>query len=123
VGHSSISMILRDVVHAINVVFRGEISWPQGPRLMKTEVDFRSLCNLPGVCGAIDGTHIAISKPNHGPADYFYFKSGGFTINYQAVVESEKCFFDLFLSMSRSTNDSRVLQRSTLYQKATTNTL
>lgn len=45
VGQSSMSMILHNVVHAINIMLRGEISWPQGDiKLLKVEADFRRLC-------------------------------------------------------------------------------
>lgn len=68
--------------------------------------------------GAIDGMHVSISKPKVGPADYYYFKSGGYTINCQAVVDSEKRFLDLYLGMPGSTNDARMLRRSSLYTLA-----
>ena len=71
--------------------------------------------------GAIDGTHISISKPQHVPADYFYFKSGGYTFNCQVVVDRQKRFLDLYLGMPGSTNDSRMLRRSSLYHLATHN--
>lgn len=67
--------------------------------------------------------HVSISKPNFVPADYYYFKSGGYTINCQAVVDSEKRFLDLYVGMPGSTNDSRMLRRSSLYQLAMTETL
>ena len=73
---------------------------------------------LPAVGGAIDGTHIHISKPKVGPEDYFYFKIHGYILNCQAVVDSRKIFLDLFLGILDSTNDARMLQRSSLYQLA-----
>lgn len=109
VGKSTVSIMLRDVVNAINDGMREEISWPTGEKLRQVQVDFKRLCGLPAVVGAIDGTHISISKPQIGPADYYYFKSGGYTMNCQAVVDSDKRFLDLFLGMSGSTNDSRML--------------
>lgn len=39
------------------------------------------------------------------------------------MVDSRKCFLDLFLGMPGSTNDARVLWRSTHYQLATTGAL
>lgn len=88
VGRNSISMLLQDVVHAINVVFRGEITWPQGPALLQVKGNFRRLCSLLEVVGAIDGIHIAISKLKVEASNYFYFKSRDFSINCQAVVDS-----------------------------------
>ena len=116
-GRSTVSLVLRDVVQAINVTLRSEIAWPSGNKLIETEAAFRNLCGLPGVLGAIDGTHVSISKPCFGPTNYFYFKSGGYTLNCQAVVDSNKRFLDLFLGMPGSTNDSRMLRRSCLYNK------
>lgn len=73
--------------------------------------------------GAIDGTHIAITKPRLGAGDYYYFKSGGYTMNCQAVVDSSKRFLDLYVGMPGSTNDSRMLRRSTLFNRGQHHTL
>lgn len=87
VGKSTVSMMLREVVHAINKVLRHENAWPTGQRLLETQAEFRRLYGLPAVVGAIDGTHVSISKPKLGLVDYFYFKSGGYSLNCQAVVD------------------------------------
>jgi hypothetical protein len=123
VGKNTVSMILREVVHAINKALQYEISWPTGERLLETQADFQRLCGLRAVVGAIDGTHVAISKLRYGPTDYYYFKSRGYTLNCQAVVDSKKRFLDLYLGMLGSTNDARVLHRSSLYRKAMHNNL
>lgn len=78
---------------------------------------FQQFSGLPGVVGAIDGTHFAISKPRFCPSDYYYFKSGGYSINCQAVVDSSKRFLDIFVGMPGCTNDSRMLRRSALYHR------
>jgi hypothetical protein len=123
VGRSTISLILRDVVCAINDTLRHELMWPTGQRIGEVQDDFFNLCGLPGVVGAIDGTHISISKPRFGLADYFYFKSGGYTLNCQAVVDSNKRFLDLYIGMPGSTNDACILRRSSLYHLAMHNNL
>jgi hypothetical protein len=79
---------------------------------------FKAICGLPGVIGAIDCTHVTISKPKVGSEDYYHFKTGGYTLNYQAVVDSDMKFLDLYLGMPGSTHDVRVLQRSSLYHMA-----
>ena len=123
IGRSTVCLVLREVVEAINVTLRSEIAWPSGEKLLAVQAGFQQLCGLPGVVGAIDGTHVSISKPKFGPVDYYYFKSGGYTLNCQAVVDSNKRFLDLFLGMPGSTNDCRVLRRSSLYQKGMHSTL
>ena len=123
IGKSTVSLVLHDIVQAINMTVRSEIAWPSGEKMRETEARFHALCGLPGVLGAIDGTHISISKPRVGPIDYYYFKSGGHTLNCQAVVNSNKRFLDLFLGIPGSTNDARMLRRSSLYNKAMHGTL
>jgi len=100
-----------------------KIAWPIGEKLHEIEAGFVELCGLSRVLGAIDGTHVSISKPKFGAVDYFYFKFGGFNLNCQAVVNSNKCILDLYLGMLGSTNDLCMLSRSTLYHKAMQNLL
>jgi hypothetical protein len=40
--------------------------------------EFKQLCGLPAVVGAIDGTYFHIRKPSKSPEDYFYFKTNGY---------------------------------------------
>lgn len=78
--------------------------------------DFKDLCLMPGIQGAIDYTHIYIRKPRSlYLEDYFYYKIGGHTIVVQAVIDSKKRFTNLFVGMLGSANDQRILQRSGLY--------
>jgi hypothetical protein len=79
-------------------------------------VGFQEWCHMPGIQGAIDCTHVHIQKPRTLYAeDYYYHKSGSFSIVAQAVVDSKKRFIDLFVGMPGSTNDMRTLRRSGLY--------
>lgn len=119
-GKSTVCLSVQEVVRAVNVHFRHEIAWPSGNRLLQSMADFRDCCGLPGVVGAIDGTHFQIKKPSIGPKDYFYFKTGGYTLQCQAVVDRQKRFLDVAVGMPGSTNDVRVLRRSALYRLATT---
>ena len=109
VDRITVSSILRNIVHATNDVLQPEIAWPQGHRLLDAQLAFKRLCGLHGVVGAIDGMHVHISKPTYGPQNYFYFKFGDYSMNCQAIVDSNKKFLDLNLGMSGSTNDSHVL--------------
>jgi hypothetical protein len=99
-------------------VFRHEIQWPRGNALLRTMEDFREWCGLPGVVDAIDGTHFDIRNPHHSLEDYFYFKSGGYSMQCQAVVDKKKRFLDIYVGMPGSTNDCRMLKCSTLYNHA-----
>jgi hypothetical protein len=116
IGTSTVLSVVHDTCRDINIDLRHEIAWPTGTRLLQVQNDFKLMCGLPAVVGAIDGTHISISKHRVGPKDYFYFKTHGYTLNCQAVVDSRKNFPDLFLGMPGSTNDARMLRRSSLLQ-------
>ena len=118
VGKSTVSLILRDVVFAINEALWHKIALASGDRLWKIQAKFFDLCKLPTIIGAIERTHVLICKPCVGAADYFYSKSRGYIIKCQGVVDSEKRFLDLYLGMPGSTNDSRVLRRSSLFHRA-----
>jgi hypothetical protein len=96
IGTSTVSSVVHDTCRAINIGFLHEIAWPTGNRLLQGQNDFKILCGLPTVGGAIDGTHIHISKPRVGPEDYFYFKTHGYTLNCQTVVDSRKVLLDFF---------------------------
>ena len=67
-------------MRAINIHFRHEIEWPCGNRFIECMSDFRDWNGLPGVVRAIDGTHFEIKKPSIAPKNYYYFKSGEFSI-------------------------------------------
>jgi hypothetical protein len=123
VEKSTVSGILHDVVYAVNNQFRSKLSFPRGGRLTTVMNKFHKFCGLPGVAGAIDGSHMHIRKPYVGPEDYFYFKTSGYNIQMQAVVDRRKRFLDLAMGMPGSTHDSRKLRRSTLYQQAKSGTL
>jgi hypothetical protein len=66
IGMSTVSNAIHDTCRANNIALRHEIAWPTGDRLVQVQNDFKVLCGLPAVGGAIDGTHIHISKPRVG---------------------------------------------------------
>lgn len=53
---------MHDFVHAVNLEFKSEISFPHGNRLQNVISSFQDFCGPPVVVGAIDGTHIYIRK-------------------------------------------------------------
>jgi hypothetical protein len=87
-------------------------------KAVESQNAFKTICGLLRVIRAIDCIHITISKPKVGSEDYSHFKSGGYILNCQVVVDSEKRFLDLYLGMPGSTHDVLVLRRSSLYYLA-----
>ncbi len=78
IGKSIVSLVLHEFVAKVNIVFWKLISWPMGLDMCTIMNDFKLWCGLPSVQGAIDGTHLLISKPSMPfLKDYYYFKYGG----------------------------------------------
>lgn len=121
IGESTVSTVLREVVNAINVVFKNKIQWPDREQAFINMEEFKQYCDLPGVIGAIDGTHFSIAKPTHFAEDFYYFKTNGYSIVCQAVVNKRKQFLDVFVGLPGSLNDVRVLRRSGLYNRRARN--
>jgi hypothetical protein len=80
-------------------------------------MDFKSWCRMPYVQGVLDCTHIAISKPLEYPEDYWYFKTGAYSMVAQAVVDIKKMFISVYVGLPSSVNDQRILRRSGLWQE------
>jgi MoaA/NifB/PqqE/SkfB family radical SAM enzyme len=77
------------------------------------------LCGLPSVHGVIDGTHIQISKPKTiFPKDYHYYKTGGYLIVVQAIIDFLKKNIDICVGLLGNINDYRVLHMFALYKHA-----
>ena len=89
VGRSSVFHLLRDVVYAINIALKNEIQWPSGEGVPEIAAVFAEICGLLGVLGVVDGTHFTIAKPKVGAHAYYHFKSGGYTMQCQAVVDAK----------------------------------
>lgn len=86
--------------------------------MRETQAKFSNPWGLPDVVGVIDRMHVGISKPQFRAALYYYFRYGGYTMNCQAVVDSDKRFLDLYLEIHGSRNNSHLLRRLSLYHLA-----
>lgn len=76
------------------------------------------------VLGAIDCTHIRIKKPAVKQVvnvDHYYNRKKYFSINLQAVVDSEMRFTNVYCGEPGSLHDARVLRKSSLYNIADEN--
>jgi hypothetical protein len=105
IGKSTVSVVIREVEAALNTCFGDLISWPRGDEMREVMLDFKRFCGMPSVHGALDCTHIAISKPSEFPEDYWYFKTGGYSMVAQAVVDAKKQFRSIFVGLPGSINN------------------
>lgn len=97
------------------------VAWSDEAAANNISNKFESRKRIPGVIGAIDCTHITIKAPQLNKESYLNRKKN-YSLVIQAVVDADKKFIDICCGEPGSLDDSRVLRRSDLYRKATTDT-
>ena len=112
------------VCKAIYDSFKGELfaipSTPDQWSEIATEMTHR--WNFHHCCGAVDGKHIEIKKPNSSSSIYFNYK-GFFSIILFAVVDAHYKFIWCNTGASGSASDGGVFKSSGLHQALESNAL
>jgi hypothetical protein len=78
--------------------------WPKGKELVKVMAKFKNFCGIPSFHKTIDITQIHVQKPQ--TVDYFSFKSRGYNMQLQIVVDYHNKIQDIFVKMPNSMNDA-----------------
>lgn len=92
------------------------IKWPQGDEVLIQLRKFEDRKGIPGIIGAIDGTHIKISAPNTNKRSY-YNRKKYYSLQLQAIVDDDMKFIDLHCGEPGSLHDNRILEKITFFQK------
>jgi len=87
------------------------IKWPEPHAMAIYEREFYQLNNFPGVIGAVDGSHIAISAPTENSENYINRK-GYHSIILQGICDYKLKFIDVFTGICGSVHDARVWRLS-----------
>lgn len=119
VSISSVFRILRRVLAWLLTKADEIITWPQEHEVMMICDKFSRKRGINNVLGAIDSTHILIIKPTVNAQSYCNRKKF-FSINLQAVVDSDMRFMNIYCGEPGSLHDARVFRRSLLYETAST---
>ena len=88
----------------------------------KTEEKFRNRWNDPHAVGALDGKHIAMTKPKKSGSEYFNYK-GYFSLVLLPLVDAEYKFLWVNVEASGSSSDAQIFNRSKLKRKIENGTL
>ncbi len=81
---------------------------------------FKELSSLHGIQGAINVVKIHIQKSMHiFASDYYPLKSKAYNMQMQDTIDHRKRFLDVFVGMSSSINNAKMLWLSSVYKKAT----
>lgn len=63
------------------------VRFPTGADARRSMKAFQNFCALPGVVGAIDGTHVEITRPAEWQELYYNKRIGCSSFNNQVVVD------------------------------------
>ena len=118
VGRSTISKFLPEVCRAIQNEFTREyLKCPSTPDESKElEREFRIRWNVPHALGALDGKHVALTKPKNTGALYHNYK-GFFSIVMLALVDGQYKFRWVDASTEGSCSDGQIFNASQLKRR------
>ena len=116
-GRSTVAEIVLETCNAIATHLLPQyVSIPNGDKLKEIVDGFETYWGFPQAAGAIDGTHIAITRPDESASDYFNRK-GYYSIIMQAMVDFRGLFLDVYIGWPGKVHDARVFSNSALYRK------
>ncbi|XP_022541012.2 putative nuclease HARBI1 [Astyanax mexicanus] len=118
VPKSTIHRIVHIIAQKIWINLKQAISFPQPEELHAVGQGFVQLSGtraFRNVVGAIDGSHIRIKPPQHHQIDYLNYK-GFYSLNMQAICDSNGRFLDIFIGYPGSVHDTRVMKNSSFYK-------
>ena len=88
------------------------IRFPSDENLHKAKQEFYAIAGFPGVCGAIDCTHIRIQSPSRYVAGAYVNRKGFYSINVQAICNASNEITNIVARWPGSTHDSRIFENS-----------
>ncbi|KAE8745431.1 hypothetical protein FOCC_FOCC007811 [Frankliniella occidentalis] len=114
VSESTSHRIIHRVSSAIAELYRQFIYFPRNEREKQETVGaFYAIARFPRVIGAIDCTHIKIRSPGGEHAEYYRCRKGYFSLNCQAICNSNLEFMDLVARWPGSVHDVTIFDNST----------
>jgi hypothetical protein len=100
-------------------IFKKYIQVPSGDRLRRIIGEFKQITGIENMAGAIDGSHIKLSKkpPNrYVPADY-WSRHDMHSVLLQGVCDANKLFWDVCVRSPGGTHDATHLRNSDLWAR------
>jgi hypothetical protein len=106
ISKASVCRIVHTTAECISNVYRNNIQFPSTrTQLMDTCDSFANFAGMPRTIGAIDCTHVALSRPTQN--EYLYINRKYFhSINVQAVCNADRIFTNVVIKYPGSTHDS-----------------
>lgn len=113
---SSVHNCVYAFCYAITSLLTDEfIKFPSAEEAEDIARHFEEITNIPQLIGAIDGSHIPITPPKMGSADFFN-RSGYHSVVLQAIVDHQYLFRDISCKLPGSNHDADVLRESAFFK-------
>ncbi|KAI5636949.1 DDE superfamily endonuclease domain-containing protein [Phthorimaea operculella] len=109
ISQTSVSRAVRQVTRALKQVYGEYIQWPRTLEERNAIKAKFYKFKIPGVVGAIDGTHIAILRPEHNEERYINRK-GYHSLNVLLICDADLNILCVDASSPGSSHDSSVWQ-------------
>ncbi|KAF2880044.1 hypothetical protein ILUMI_26113 [Ignelater luminosus] len=119
VGHPEISI---DKGCVIMIWYLGNLESLRSAKAETIIGKFKRRYGMPGIIGAVDGTHIRINAPKEYHCSYINRKNYH-SILLQGVCDSELLFIDIYTGQPGSVHDATLFKKSNLYNRISTNNI
>lgn len=117
VNQSTICRTVHKVSRAIAKLSSHYIKMPPESEISSCMASFYKLKKMPQVIGCIDGTHIPIIYPGGDNAELYRNRKGYFSINVQAICDSNSKFINLVARWHGSAHDQTIFNFSSIKQR------
>lgn len=89
---STIHLVLHEFMCAMNIVLKNQMKWPKGNDLIEVMARFKNFYDMSSVHGTIDATRIHVQKLTTKifATNFYFFKSKGYIIHMEDVVDHQK---------------------------------
>lgn len=115
VSRSTLCRVVGDVCEAVVSILTPQfVTVPRGDVLRDTVLRFEQRYGVPQVAGVIGAFHVAIRPPD-GCTGQYYNSKGWHSVVLQAVVDSDRRFWDLNVGSPGNSSDAQVFLTSELY--------
>lgn len=129
-GISTCHKLILEVCTAIrDILLPKFVQWPSDEKLSSIKNEFEAISGVPNIGGSIYTTHIPIIAPKVGVSAYYNKRHTQrnqktmYSVTIQGVVDSKGAFTDISIGWPGSLSDDQVLEKSTLFRKASSGLL
>lgn len=116
ISQSTVFDCVHDFCDALCSVRNRIISWPDPQRQQEISDLFEAECQIPGIVGIIDGSHITLTSVPNGDQDYINRK-GYPSLQLQLIVDHILLITDSFIGWPGCTHDARVFRNSDIHDE------